>query len=451
MLLPRILFELGLTPSAKCWRRVRKGPYGLDDVPRAWYRRMAKFLKGLGFQVSLLEPCLFFLWAGGELVCVVVLYVDDLFAGGVTAYLAYLATELEKEFDMGMVDAAIAGALSWTTEYTGRTLTFTRSRADQPWEKVTIEQHAYIRDKLGPTQITEMKTRLNECRRGAASRADRLLTPAGCENYRSLVGALMWAVQTNPELGETASELAGGLQCPTAADATFLVKTLEHLHTDPGSIILHRLFGSRLDVLSFADSSLNNRGTKTQGGDCEFIVASDLGADATGEELYNYLQGWFVKVNAVSVVSQGITRVANSSFDGETLVLDKATTASVYFAHCVDEYKQGRPRSLEARAYFGGPDATVPVSRKTRVLQLSDGQGTVKAVTTTKLTQRNKRRATDLAGLKEHFSEDGSQDFLGHISDPKNLADCLTKRCEHSSEPVRRLRAVVRGGELVVP
>ena len=130
MLLPRILFELGLTPSAKCWRRVRKGPYGLDDVPRAWYRRMAKFLKGLGFQVSLLEPCLFFLWAGGELVCVVVLYVDDLFAGGVTAYLAFLATELEKEFDMGMVDAAIAGALSWTTEYTGRTLTFTRSRAD---------------------------------------------------------------------------------------------------------------------------------------------------------------------------------------------------------------------------------------------------------------------------------------------------------------------------------
>ena len=116
-------------------------------------------------------------------------------------------------------------------------------------------------------------------------------------------------------------------------------------------------------------------------------------------------------------------------------------------------YRQHRAeaRSLEARAYFGGPDATVPASRKTRVLQLSDGQGTVKAVTTTKLTQRNKRRATDLAGLKEHFSEDGSQDFLGHISDPKNLADCLTKRCEHSSEPVRRLRAVVRGGELVVP
>ena len=93
----------------------------------------------------------------------------------------------------------------------------------------------------------------------------------------------------------------------------------------------------------------------------------------------------------------------------------------------------------------------MPVSRKTRVLQLSDDQGTVKAVTTTKLTQRNKRHATDLVGLKEHFSEDGSQDFLGHIPDPKILADCWTKRCDHSSEPVGRLRTVVRGGELVVP
>ena len=81
-----------------------------------------------------------------------------------------------------------------------------------------------------------------------------------------------------------------------------------------------------------------------------------------------------------------ISRVANSSFDGETLALEKATTSSVFYGHCVDEYVQGRPRSLEARAFFGGADATVPVSRKTRVLQLSDGQGTVKAVTTTKIT-----------------------------------------------------------------
>ena len=87
-------------------------------------------------------------------------------------------------------------------------------------------------------------------------------------------------------------------------------------------------------------------------------------------------------------------------------------------------------RGPEARAFFAGAGAEVPVQRKARVIQLSDGQGSVKAVTTTKLTQRNKRRATDLAALKEHFAEDGSGDFLGHIPDPRNLADCLTKRLE---------------------
>ena len=149
-------------------------------------------------------------------------------------------------------------------------------------------------------------------------------------------------------------------------------------------------------------------------------------------------------MNPINVASHGISRVANSSFDGETLALDKATTSSVFYGHCVDEYVQGRPRSLEARAFFGGADATVPVSRKTRVLQLSDGQGSVKAATTTKLTQRKKRRATDLAGLKEHFAEDGSGDFLGHISDPRNLADCLTKTVREVTKtdapPRRRTR-----------
>ena len=180
--------------------------------------------------------------------------------------------------------------------------------------------------------------------------------------------------------------------------------------------------------------------------------------------MYDYLRDWSVKVNTINVVSQGLSRVANSSFDGETLALDKATTSSVFYGHCVDEYVQGRPRSLEARAFFGGPDATVPVSRKTRVLQLSDGQGAVKAATTTKLTQRNKRRATDLEDGCEFlrwpgdltsrwpdFAEDGSGDFLGHIPDPRNLADCLTKRCDFKSEPVQRLRVVVRGGELTIP
>ena len=124
-------------------------------------------------------------------------------------------------------------------------------------------------------------------------------------------------------------------------------------------------------------------------------------------------------MNPINVASHGISRVANSSFDGETLALDKATTPSVFYGHCVDEYVQERPRSLEARAFFGGADATVPVSRKTRVLQLSDGQGTVKAVTTTKLTQRNNRRATDLAELKKHFAERRFRRLLGAHPGPK--------------------------------
>ena len=150
---------------------------------------------------------------------------------------------------------AAPGALQWVTEYTGRTLTFTRPSADSPWERCVVDQHAYIREKLSMALVEEMR---KHCALSGANRArnTRLLTPEGCEAYRSMVGALMWGVQTNPELGETASELAGGLQCPTAADAVLLADTVEHLNKDPGSIVLHRLVGARLDVLSHSDSSL---------------------------------------------------------------------------------------------------------------------------------------------------------------------------------------------------
>ena len=451
MMLPRVLHDLGLTPAPKCWRRLRKPPYGLEDVPRSWYRRIARYLKELGFVVSLLEPCLFFLWVESTLVCVVVLYVDDLFAGGTREYLNYVIEELQKEFDLGMIDRAEPDALTWTTEYTGRTLTFTRSRAGQPWEKCTVDQHAYIRDKLGPAQANAVRKHVDGCRGSGKTRTARLLTPEGCETYRSVVGALMWAIQTNPEVGETASELAGGLQCPTAADAVLLATTIEHLHNDPGSIVLHRLFGARLDVLSYSDSSLNNRGTKTQGGDCQFVFASDAPPNATGADIYELLKNQDVTVNPVSVVSQGIARVVNSSFDGETLSLDRAATSAVYYAFSIDEYVHGRPRTLEARAYFGGPGATAPVDRKTRTVSLSDGQSTVKTVTSTKLTQRNKRRASDIGSLREHFSEDGSGDFLKHIADVLNLSDCLTKKMSLFSEPIDRLRRVLRGSKLLIP
>ena len=161
---------------------------------------------------------------------------------------------------------------------------------------------------------------------------------------------------------------------------------------------------------------------------CQFVFASDAPPNATGADIYELLKNQDVTVNPISVVSQGIARVVNSSFDGETLSLDRAATSAVYYAFSIDEYVHGRPRTLEARAYFGGPGATAPVDRKTRTVSLSDGQSTVKTVTSTKLTQRNKRRASDIGSLREHFSEDGSGDFLKHIADVLNLSDCLTKK-----------------------
>ena len=116
-------------------------------------------------------------------------------------------------------------------------------------------------------------------------------------------------------------------------------------------------WGSSGRIVAFGQF-LNNRGTKTQGGDCQFAFASDAPPEASGLDIYELLKDRNVTVNPIAVVSQGIARVANSSFDGETLSLDRAATSAVYYAFCIDEYVHGRPRTLEAKAYFGGPGAT---------------------------------------------------------------------------------------------
>ena len=56
--------------------------YGLRNAPRAWYKRVRKYLEALGWRCHQLDQCVFLEYDGEELVGICGVYVEDFGIGG---------------------------------------------------------------------------------------------------------------------------------------------------------------------------------------------------------------------------------------------------------------------------------------------------------------------------------------------------------------------------------
>ena len=167
------------------------------------------------------------------------------------------------------------------------------------------------------------------------------------------------------------------------------------------------------DAIPWADGSLQNRGSQTQGG--HLVGLGQETADGS------------IECNIVSWMSAKIKRVCSSTYDSETLSVCRASEDGVTVALMHQEMLHGRLPSITERVLVGfrGESET---ERKTRVRTFSDGGGTVSTVRSSKMSgTRNKRRIADVAGLREMYS-DTSKDSLEHIPGDRNPSDPLTKR-----------------------
>ncbi len=60
--------------------KLKKALYGLNDSPKPklWNSAFSSFLKSLGYESFMLQPCFFFKRVSGRVVSLLLLYVDDL-------------------------------------------------------------------------------------------------------------------------------------------------------------------------------------------------------------------------------------------------------------------------------------------------------------------------------------------------------------------------------------
>jgi hypothetical protein len=71
--------------------KLKKALYGLKDSPRLWNSAFTSFLKSMGYESYMLQPCFFFKRVKGVVVSLLLLYVDDLLG-------SFIDKEMEDEF-----------------------------------------------------------------------------------------------------------------------------------------------------------------------------------------------------------------------------------------------------------------------------------------------------------------------------------------------------------------
>eukprot|EP00873_Tetraselmis_striata_P007793 jgi/Tetstr1/428057/TSEL_018113.t1 len=81
--------------------RLLKSMYGLKQSPRNWHNTLHKFLVCYGFQQLKSDPGAYVYWQGGQLICILVVYVDDMiFAFKNAVWAADFKTALGARFDI---------------------------------------------------------------------------------------------------------------------------------------------------------------------------------------------------------------------------------------------------------------------------------------------------------------------------------------------------------------
>ena len=179
------------TPGRVC--RLRKSLYGLKQAPRQWFSKLSTALKSYGFKQSYADYSLFS-YIQGSVSLHVLVYVDDLIIAGschdaVTRFKAYLSTCFHMK-DLGVL------------KY------FLGIEVARGPDGIFLSQRKYALDVLsevGMLGCRPIDTPMEQNHRLAYAEGEPFSQP---DQYRRLVGRLVYLSVTRPELSYSVHTLA---------------------------------------------------------------------------------------------------------------------------------------------------------------------------------------------------------------------------------------------------
>jgi hypothetical protein len=290
--------------------RLVKALYGLRQAPRAWYAKLDSSLDSLGFRRCAYDHAVYTRGLGADRLIIGV-YVDDLLiTGGNIEELKQFKEEMKTTFRMSDL-----GLLRY---YLGL-------EVSQTQEGIIISQGAYATKilemaglmKCNPSQ-TPMELRLKLSKFSTCPEVD-------ATEYRRIVGALRYLVNTRPDLGFAVGYVSRFMERPTTEHLVAVKRVLRYVAgtMDYGCHYQRKEGGAAL--LGYSDS--------------------DHGADVDGRKSTTGVLFFFGK-SAVTWQSQKQKVVALSSCEAEYVAAATASCQGVWLARLLAELKGGEASTV---------------------------------------------------------------------------------------------------------
>ena len=216
-----------------------KGLYGLRQSPRSWNRKFDEAIVLLGFQSSILDPCLYFIRNENEftLLCV---YVDDaILASTVPGKVENLFDKIGQIFEIRKVNSQ---------KYLG--IEFTRDRSSRT---ICLHQRDYLEGKLKMFNMGESRKVDTPFATGTNAYEE---SPANDDYpFRQAIGALLYlSCKTRPDIAFCVSLLARFADRTTSIHISMLKRLWRYLNGSKDYGIV--LGGRDPKCVAYADADL---------------------------------------------------------------------------------------------------------------------------------------------------------------------------------------------------
>ena len=279
-------------------------PYGLNDAPRSWYRRVKSEFLNLKVTPSRYDEAFFYYKVQGVLHGVVVVHVDDFLYCGSVCFQNDVIAGLVKVFKVRVQSCG-------NFKYLG--LNFTQST-----QCVQLDQNVYVQG-LETISITEER----ELQRGD------LLTPLERAEVKSKTGQLLWVSgNTRPDISFETSVLCNPGPSATVESLVQVNKVISKLKQSPGVVKYVNLgdFNS-WSLKVFSDSSHANLSDgSSQGGHIIFLHGEDG------------------RVSPIAWQSKKLHRVTRSTLASETLSTIEAVDVALLLRRQLSEMLSIEPK-----------------------------------------------------------------------------------------------------------
>ena len=217
--------------------KLKKHCYGLLDGPYAWYLHLGKLLSTMGYQQSIGDPCVYYLFDKNKVLeGIVGIATDDLLHGGSPRHWA-LMESIKGKYKLGKFATG-------NGRFTGKEITVL------PGGNIKVTQSLYVKEKIAEIPINKQRKgeRLSSC------------TTSEIGQLRTLLGALSWlAKESRPDLSGRTAILQQSMPHPCVQDMIEANQLAKEAKLEPDlGVTLYPIPLQHLRIGSISDASWGN-------------------------------------------------------------------------------------------------------------------------------------------------------------------------------------------------